>query len=253
MAGIGIKRNPSVIAPPALPIECRWCGRPARRPAIYCGRKCRQSSFRLRRCGPQVATAPNDVSRPLTFAYADPPYPGTAKKYYGGQPNYAGEVDHAALIASLTAAGYAGWALSTSSRSLRDLLPLCPGSARICAWVKPIGVPAATYGPHATWEPVIVVGGRRRRPGVRDWLRAQPARGGGTLPGRKPIAFCGWLFNLLGMAPGDHLVDVFPGTGIVGRSWAELSSRTLTTPAESGPAGSPGTGRRPAQVYERPC
>lgn len=207
--------------------HCGWCeasfGAGERRTKKYCGRKCRQSGWRLRRRSHQVATSPR-AAPGLTFAYADPPFPGLARKYYGDQPDYAGEVDHAALIALLTAAGYAGWALSTSSKALRDILPLCPAGARVCAWVKPIGVPAATYGAHSTWEPVIVVGGRRRRPGVRDWLRAQPARNGGALPGRKPAAFCAWLFELLGMVPGDHLVDLYSGTGIVGRAWEELSS-----------------------------
>jgi hypothetical protein len=216
--------------------SCGWCGasliaRRRRRGTIYCSRKCRQSAFRLRHLSAQVAT-PASATTSLTFAYADPPYPRLARKYYRGEADYAGEVDHAALIASLTAADYAGWALSTSSKDLRDILPLCPAGARVCAWVKPIGVPAATYGPHSTWEPVIVVGGRKRRPGVRDWLRAQPARRGGELPGRKPAAFCVWLFELLGMLPGDHLVDLYPGTGIVGRAWQELSSRSSTTPAE---------------------
>ncbi len=157
------------------------------------------------------------------MAYADPPYIGTAAKYYSAEDSYAGEVDHAELVASLRAAEYDGWALSCSSRSLRQLLPLCPEGARACAWVKPIGVPPATNGLHSTWEALIVVGGRRRPPGVRDWLRVQPARGEGTLPGRKPIAFCAWLFDCLGMVPGDILVDLFPGTGIVGRAWREMS------------------------------
>jgi hypothetical protein len=156
----------------------------------------------------------------MKFAYADPPYPGLAAKYYKDQPTYAGEVDHVALIASLKYS-YDGWALSTSVRGLREVLPLCPPDARVCAWVKPIGVSSLTYGLHNTWEPLIVVGGRRLRPGRRDWLRAMPARGGGDLPGRKPISFCAWLFECLGMLPGDELVDLFPGTGVVGRAWAE--------------------------------
>jgi len=159
------------------------------------------------------------------FAYADPPYPGLAKKRYGAEPTYAGEVDHPALIASLTAAGYAGWALSTSSKALRDVLPVCPAGARVCAWVKPIGVWPAHPGLQSRWEALIVVGGRHRPPGVRDWLRAQPARGWGDLMGRKPVAFCAWLFDCLGMVPGDRLVDLFPGTGAVTRAWGELSSR----------------------------
>lgn len=118
-----------------------------------------------------------------------------------------------------------GWALSTSARALGDILSLCPrGDVRVAAWVKPHGVSSRTCGIHNVWEPVIVAGGRQRPPGVPDGLVALPARGGGELPGRKPLAFCAWLFRLLGMAPGDELEDLFPGTGVVGRAWRELSS-----------------------------
>lgn len=218
--------------------RCRWCSKLlSSTPAIYCHRRCRQAAWRLRRRRCLEATA----AAPGRFAYADPPYPGTSAKYYADELSFAGEVDHRALIASLLEEGYAGWALSTSARSLRDLLPLCPPDARVCAWVKPIGVPSVTAGLHNTWEPLIVVGGRRLRPGVRDWLRAMPARGWGDLPGRKPIAFCAWLFDCLGLVPGDELVDLFPGTGAVARAWRELSART-SSDAPSSVAG--GDGRR---------
>lgn len=219
---------------------CAWC-RQGRSATValssrrrFCSRKCRQSAFRLRRRGCR-----NDgpAASPGAFRYADPPYPGTSSKYYRDEPSFAGEVDFPALIASLRAAHDAGeilgWALSTSARSLRELLPLCPAEARVCAWVKPIGASSRTYGLHNTWEALIVVVGRHRRPGKRDWLRAMPARKEGTLPGRKPIAFCAWLFEILGMLPGDTLVDVFPGTGIVTRAWAELSSGAGATDASS--------------------
>jgi hypothetical protein len=212
---------------------CGWCRSvmtTTNPRARFCGRKCRQAAFRLRRRSCRAATVD---AAPGIFIYADPPYPGTSAKYYRDEPTFAGEVDYPALIASLRAAHdrreCLGWALSTSARSLRELLPLCPPQARVCAWVKPIGVSPRTYGLHNTWEPLIVVVGRQRRPGKRDWLRAMPARGEGTLPGRKPIAFCAWLFELLGMLPGDTLIDVFPGTGIVSRAWAELSSGSAAT------------------------
>jgi hypothetical protein len=200
------------------PLELSATAHPAAR---FCGRKCRQAAHRLRRRR-TTEQGPAENGGGLRFGYADPPYLGLSSKYYGDEPSFAGEVDHVALIASLTAA-YDGWALSASVRSLRVLLPLCPESARVCAWVKPHGASKQTRGPHNCWEPVIVVPGRRRQPGTRDWLSALPARGGGTLPGRKPIAFCAWLFELLGMQPGDELDDLFPGSGIVGRAWAELS------------------------------
>lgn len=169
----------------------------------------------------------------IRVAYADPPYPGLSARYYRNEPTFAGEVDHPALISSLTAAFPDGWALSTSMRALRELLPLCPRDAHVCPWVKPNGVPRATRGLHVTWEALIVVGGRQRSPGMRDWLRAKPAIGGGELMGRKPLAFCAFLFDALGLIPGDELVDLFPGTGIVARAWANLcgSSATFRRPS----------------------
>lgn len=196
--------------------RCDWCSGPLtdrRADARFCSRRCRQSAFRIRRR--QLCEA--RAGLPMLFAYADPPYPGFARSLYDRD-----EVDHAELIASLQT-GYDGWALSTGAYALRELLPLCPPSVRVAAWVKPIGVSSKTRGPHNAWEPVIVVPGRLMTPGKRDWIAAQPARGNGTLIGRKPEAFCVWLFNLLGMKAGDELRDLFPGTGIVGRCWAELS------------------------------
>lgn len=159
------------------------------------------------------------------MAYADPPYPGLAARYYAKETTFAGEVDHAELLRAL-ADRYDGWALSTSAKTLRIVLPLCPPEARVCAWVKPIGASPRTFGVHNSWEPLIVVPGRQLRPGKRDWLAAQPARRGGTLMGRKPLAFCAWLFELLGLLPGDELIDLFPGTGVITRAWRELSFKS---------------------------
>jgi hypothetical protein len=198
---------------------CGWCRlelATTNPKAVFCSRKCRQSAWRLKKLG--VTRALNDT--PGRFAYADPPYPGLSSKYYRHEPSFAGEIDHAKLISSLTAGNYTGWALSTSAKALRDVLSLCPRGARVCAWVKPIGASPNTYGLHNCWEPLIVVAGRQERPGRRDWLSAQPARNGGTLMGRKPIAFCSFLFQALGMSAGDDLDDLFPGTGIVGRAWS---------------------------------
>ena len=185
---------------------CAWCPRElrpdARSDTRFCSRRCRQAAFRLRRrSGVAVARrgrAQRRVARtgvddtPARFAYADPPYVGRAQRWYRDE-----EIDHEALIASLEASRYAGWALSAAADSLAEITPLCPPH-RVCAWVKPIGASTRSFGLHNCWEALIVVGGRQRRPGVRDWLLAQPARGGGELPGRKPLAFCAWLFDCLG-------------------------------------------------------
>jgi hypothetical protein len=116
--------------------------------------------------------------------------------------------------------------LSTSSKALRHILPMTPEGTRVCWWGKPIGVSSKALGLQCTSEVVLVWPGRLVAPGIRDWLRAMPARSGGTLPGRKPIAFCVWMFQLLGAQPGDTLDDLFPGTGGVGRAWNELMCRS---------------------------
>lgn len=211
-------------SPIARANTCAWCREllPATaRPARYCSQRCRQAAFRLRRRSLEVTHA----ARPLRFAYADPPYPGLAKRYYGREATYAGEVDHTDLIASLEYS-YDGWALSTSAKALRDILPLCPPDVCVCPWVKPHGISSKSRGLHNTWEPLIVKQGRREPPGRRDWLRALPARGGGDLMGRKPIAFAAWLFACMGAVPGsgDTLDDLFPGTGIITRAWQSLAS-----------------------------
>lgn len=206
---------------------CAWCGGPieadARCDSVFCKKKCRQTAWRLAQRG-----VPRDARRrPIRVAYADPPYPGCARRYYQSE-----EVDHARLIAELARDFPDGWALSTSMEALRDVLPLCPETARVCVWVKPHAANVRTSGLHNCCEALIVVGGRQEPPGVRDWLSALPARSGGTLPGRKPIAFCAWLFRCLGLAPGDELRDLFPGTGVVSRAWREASRRSSATRRE---------------------
>jgi hypothetical protein len=207
--------------------RCSWCGEllatTARVDSVFCSRKCRQTAFRLRRRRATDAVA----ERPLRIAYADPPYPGRARRYYKNEPTFAGEVDHEALLAKLQT--YDGWALSTAADALRFVLPMCPPEARVGSWVKPIGVSSRTFGAHNTWEPLIYMPARRLRGGVRDWISAQPARFGGSLPGRKPIKFCAWMFSIVGMLAGDDLDDLFPGTGVVARAWRELSARTSAT------------------------
>lgn|GEM_PF-482981 len=232
--------------------RCLWCGvsLPAER-FRWCSKKCRQTAWRMR----QLCVAEDLGDTPKRLGYGDPPYPGTSRKYYRDEPTYAGEVDHEALVAKLVT--YDGWALSTSAKALRHILPLCPPEARVAAWGKPHGVSSKTRGAHNAWEPIIYVPARLRRPGFPDFLSAQPARGGGTLPGRKPLAFCAFLFRLLGASPGDDFDDLFPGTGVVGRAFAEFKRTSLhhrgdtslkasVAHRRSAPATSPDPGRAAA-------
>lgn len=203
---------------------CAWCRGPfragARPHSVFCTKLCRQTAWRLAQRG-----VPRDAHhRPIRVGYADPPYPGCAWRYYRSE-----EVDHAELVARLEREFPDGWALSTSEEALRDVLPLCPRGVHLSPWVKPHPAHARSFGRHNCWEALLVYGGRQEPPGVRDWLSALPARGGGTLPGRKPIAFCTFLFGQLGLMPGDELVDLYPGTGVVGRAWREVSRRSSAT------------------------
>lgn len=158
----------------------------------------------------------------MRFAYADPPYPGMSQRYYSDHPDFAGEVDHASLVDRLLDEFPDGWALSTSSKTLREVLLLCPPDVRIGAWTKP-APPSSTRRARVAWEPVIFYGGRPRpvdAPLLLDWVHAAPPR---TLPGQvvgtKPSKFAFWVFDVLGATPIDEMADLFPGSGAIARAW----------------------------------
>ena len=159
----------------------------------------------------------------MKFAYADPPYIGQAKKHYNST-----EVDHVELIKRLMKEYPDGWALSCSSPSLHQILPMCNSRCRIMAWVKPFCSFKPYVNPAYAWEPVIVYGGRKRgrkKQTVRDFVICNITLKKG-LSGAKPKEFCFWLFEILGMEKEDTLDDLFPGTGIVTRAlkeWKEVS------------------------------
>ena len=195
--------------------------------------------------------------RPLRLAYADPPYPGRAWRYRG-HPDYAGEVDHAALIRRL--AGYDGWALSTSAEALPGVLALCPPGVRVAAWHRGERPTASRWPLHA-WEPVIYAGGRQI---IGD--RLQPRRVDSivcgvaavtSLPGRvigaKPAAVCRWIFDLLGAAPGDTLDDLFPGSGAVTRAWAACTGHDPSRPSPTDATAPGGRTRSGPRRRNRSC
>ena len=174
-----------------------------------------------------VSTPASELGRPhdvATFGYADPPYLGQSKRHYGKHKDYAGEVDHAALIKRLCA-NYDGWALSLSEKSLPVILPLCPGGIVIGAWFKPIAPPLGDHFRYS-WEPILVSPVRRYGPGYVPHaliesppmftFRAKPAA---HVIGEKPEAFAHWVFALAGLTRDDEMTDLFPGSGAVGRAW----------------------------------
>ncbi len=210
---------------------CAWCTGPvppaARRDAVCCSVRCRQARHRFGRTAGRAGHVAG--GRPLRLAYADPPYPGKAS-LYRTHPDYAGEVDHAALIRRLSR--YDGWALSTSAAALPAVLALCPPGVRVAAWHRGER-PTVSRWPLHGWEPVIYHGGRPVDPSCGSTRRVDSLVHGvspmTTLPGRvigaKPAAFCRWVFDLLGAAPGDSFDDLFPSSGAVGRAWAAYCGR----------------------------
>lgn len=169
------------------------------------------------------------------YAFADPPYLGTAKKIYGDLHPEAAEYDrpetHRALIERLVAEFPDGWVLCLNSGNLRTILPMCPEDVRVGAWVKPFAVFKKGVNPGYCWEPAIFRGGRRRaqkqewEPTVRDYLSHSASLKGRGLKGAKPEAFCEWVLALLGFQPGDEMVDLFPGTGVMGRVAAQWQAQ----------------------------
>lgn len=163
----------------------------------------------------------------MKFAYADPPYLGYSVKFYGRMHPKAAVYDtvegHVALVQRLMDEFPEGWAYSCTSGNLWDLLPaFLPMFAagqrpRVAAWTKPFASYKPGVNPAYAWEPVIFMGGRNRgrdEETTRDFC-AVPITLKRGFQGAKPRDFCFWLFDLLGMEPGDEFHDLFPGSGAV--------------------------------------
>lgn len=224
--------------------RCAWCrgaiAATARVDAVTCSKRCRQARARF---NAGVGRGARDHSTPLRLAYADPPYPGLAG-YYEGHPDYAGEVDHAALIRQLSI-DFDGWALSTNAQSLQLVLALCPPDVRIASWHRGER-PTRAGGPHNAWEPVIYWGGRRdpdashvddarhlsaadpddasltwsaRRLDTLEYISRPRLADPDRVIGAKPAVFARWMFDLLGARPQDDFTDLFPGSGGILRAW----------------------------------
>jgi len=162
----------------------------------------------------------------MRIAYADPPYLGCCE-LYGHEHGSDGWcwndlATHNRLIRRLEREFPDGWAISASSPSLRQILPLCPEDVRVSPWVKPFASFKPNVNPAYAWEPVIWRGGREKRGRdeltVRDWVSSEITLKKG-LTGAKPEKFCWWFIEVMGLRVGDELIDVFPGTGVMGRVW----------------------------------
>ena len=171
----------------------------------------------------------------MKIAYADPPYIGCAH-LYRGRPDYAGEVNHMALIARLERE-YDGWILHAAAtpRSFAVLAPLVePTGARWMAWVKGFAAFKRNVPVAYAWEPVIVKAARKpvvsKRLVLRDWIQESITLRRG-LTGTKPEAVCHWCFEMVAARPEDTLDDLFPGTGAVSAAWRTWQ-RKFTLPGD---------------------
>lgn len=228
------------------PGTCAWCRNPLkgrRSHARTCSKKCRQSAWYF--SVPCETRRAADV--PMVFAYADPPYPGLAARYYGKRPDYGGEVDHGALLSDLQR--FDAFALSTSADALPKVLALCVErdlAVRVAAWVRGArghGASARSRSPRSAWEPLIYYVGPNGRTDVGEWpedvltfaARTRPSEPEPVV-GMKPSRFSFWMFDLLGARPGDEFHDLFPGSRGVMRAWEVLNSRKAPAPEVSGAA-----------------
>jgi len=159
----------------------------------------------------------------VKIGYADPPYIGCAH-LYAAHPDFAGEVDHAALIERLESE-FDGWVLHAAATplSMATLAPLvAKTNARWMAWFKPFAAFKRNVPVAYTWEPVIVKAARKpvvsKRLVMRDAVVCPIAMKRG-LTGAKPEAVCHWAFEVVAARPDDDLHDLFPGTGAVTEAW----------------------------------
>jgi hypothetical protein len=157
----------------------------------------------------------------MSFAIVDPPYLGLAEKFYGELHPEAAEYDkletHAKLIESL--ATYDGWALHMTSGNLHDILPLCPKTSRVMAWVKPF----ASFKPGVKGDATH---------SVRDWIAVSSAFKKG-FRGAKPREVVCWLLDAMNAEPDDEICDLFPGSGEVSKAidaWREAKTGRCSLP-----------------------
>lgn len=62
------------------------------------------------------------------------------------------------------------------------------------------------------------------------------------LVGAKPEAVCRWILDLLNVQSGDEVVDLFPGTGIMGRVAALVTTQNSEASAMGAGAATGGSG-----------
>lgn len=166
----------------------------------------------------------------MRFVWADPVYLGCGRLYVKHHPNalvWDDPATHIDLLRRLPDEYPDGGAVALHVPSLPLYLAHAPSGSRVAVWCKSFASFKPGVNPAYTWEPVIWWGGRSAKerggksaPTVRDHLVAPIAMMRG-LPGAKPDRYNAWILDLLGYRRGDEVVDLFPGTGSMGRATAD--------------------------------
>jgi DNA modification methylase len=181
------------------------------------------------------------------LAIADPPYWGTAERFYGlegkgyekGSPNVSNTHPYANLWDNPSAHyellgylqdNYDSFAIAMNTYSLGLYLKRIKlhsqSGYRVCAWIRPNSAPTGSRI-RPSWEPVLVFNSPERRSygsklsRTKDYLIANPPRT--RFIGQKPFEWTEWVIELLGYQDGDVISDLFPGSGAVTSALIELN------------------------------
>lgn len=187
----------------------------------------------------------------MRLAIADPPYPpfvgsggrkNRATRWYGSEQrsrqdspadSHANAAEwndpetHRALFVALRTQ-FDAFAICTSPDGLAAYGPL-PPECRIGVWIKPNSCPSS-HRIMNSWEAVLfcpAIGRRSSRTpwgAIRDVHTESAPRG---FPGQKPEGYTHWLLKCLSYDPAvDTVLDLFPGSGAVGRAISSYQGMT---------------------------
>lgn len=173
----------------------------------------------------------------MKIGYADPPYIGCAG-LYRDHPDYAGEVDHVALVERLEAE-FGGWVLHAGAHNASEevLAPLMARlGARKCIWVKQFAAFKKNVPVAYAWEPVYIKAARKpvvskRIVPLRDWIMCPITMKRG-LTGAKPEPVVHWALEIAAARPEDELHDLFIGSGAVTKAWRTWQGKFTLPPFE---------------------
>lgn len=179
----------------------------------------------------------------MKFAIADPPYLGSAYRWYGlngrakghglGRADQHPEAElwdkpekHIELANKLLNE-FDGFAIALTSHSLSTYLSVIKtereNGIRVMSWIKPASLPSGSRITQS-YEPVIVKipkdrKGRNSGKQMVDYLiKAAPRKG---FAGSKPKEWTIWVMQAMGVRQEDEVIDLFNGSGAVAKAIEE--------------------------------